>query len=161
MADDVAITPGSGVNIRADDLTSSKVQGVKVVLGADGVDDGWVAASNPLPMLDRGWNTGITHTVTNSANMTTAADISPSPTGGQKIVLADVLISVDTDMSVTLREATSNTVVAGPYYIAAYSVVQITTRSRHLKLPVADRKLQGITSASGNITIETWVYSEA
>lgn len=49
MADNVAITPGTGENIAADDIGGVKVQRVKLTLGADGVNDGDVSSANPIP----------------------------------------------------------------------------------------------------------------
>lgn len=54
MADNVAITPGSGATAAADDIGGVLFQRVKVVHGADGVNDGDVAASNPLPVAGYG-----------------------------------------------------------------------------------------------------------
>lgn len=54
MADNVAITPGSGATAAADDIGGVLFQRVKVAIGADGVNDGDVAASNPLPVAAYG-----------------------------------------------------------------------------------------------------------
>jgi hypothetical protein len=50
MADNVAITQGSGTNIGADEISSVKYQRVKIIVGADGVNDGDVASGNPMPV---------------------------------------------------------------------------------------------------------------
>jgi hypothetical protein len=50
MADNVAITPGAGASIATDDIGGQHHQRVKVVIGADGVSNGDVSASNPLPV---------------------------------------------------------------------------------------------------------------
>lgn len=109
---------------------------------------------------DAGPNWTSTHTIVNSADMTGAADVSPAPTAGQKIVITDVIISVGTAMALTLLEETSGTVVGGPYYLSANSTLPITPRSEW-KLATADRKLRADASAAGNITVETWTHSEA
>jgi hypothetical protein len=54
MADNVAITPGSGAIAAADDIGGVLFQRVKVAIGADGVNDGDVSASNPLPVAGYG-----------------------------------------------------------------------------------------------------------
>lgn len=54
MADNVAITPGSGATAAADDIGGVLFQRVKVVHGADGVNDGDVSAANPLPVVAYG-----------------------------------------------------------------------------------------------------------
>ncbi len=101
------------------------------------------------------------HTRTNSADMTTAADVSPAADSGHKLVLKDLVVSTDTAMNFQLQEETSATVVAGPYYLPANGTIQITPLARYLKLPTADRKIQGKASVAGNITVECWTISEA
>lgn len=48
MAENVAITPGTGDVVGADDISSVKYQRVKIIQGADGVNDGDVSSSAPL-----------------------------------------------------------------------------------------------------------------
>ena len=50
MADNVLVTEGVGTTIGADEISSVKYQRVKVIIGADGVNDGDVASGNPLPV---------------------------------------------------------------------------------------------------------------
>ena len=51
MADNIALNPGTGGDtIAADDIGGVKYSRTKLVLGAEGVNDGDVAASNPLPV---------------------------------------------------------------------------------------------------------------
>lgn len=47
--DYVGYTPGTGANIAADDISSVLFQRMKLVRGADGVNDGDVAVANPMP----------------------------------------------------------------------------------------------------------------
>lgn len=53
MADNVAITPGSGATIAADDISGVLVQRVKIQTGADGSATD-VSTSNPVPVSDAG-----------------------------------------------------------------------------------------------------------
>lgn len=50
MADNVSITPGSGDTVAADDIGGAKYQRVKMVIGADGVNDGDISSANPMPV---------------------------------------------------------------------------------------------------------------
>jgi hypothetical protein len=50
MADNIGYTPGSGALIAADDIGGNLHQRIKVVVGADGVSDGDVSLSNPMPI---------------------------------------------------------------------------------------------------------------
>lgn len=54
MADNVAITPGSGATAAADDIGGVLFQRVKVAVGADGVNDGDVSSVNPMPVAGYG-----------------------------------------------------------------------------------------------------------
>ena len=88
------------------------------------------------------------------------ASVTDAPTSGKKLCIDDLIISVDTTMSVTFKEETSGTVIAGPYYLWANSgPIQVTTRGK-LKLPTADKKLQVITSVAGNIMVQASYHSE-
>jgi len=50
MADNIPVTPGSGSIVAADDIGGILHQRVKLVLGADGVNDGDVSSTNPIPV---------------------------------------------------------------------------------------------------------------
>lgn len=100
-----------------------------------------------------------TRTYTTSADMSTAAAISPAPTGGQKLVATDIIVSTDTAMNFSIQEETSATVFA-KVYLAANTTAQITLRS-FLKTAVADKKFFGKASVSGNVAITCITYSEA
>jgi hypothetical protein len=50
MPDNVGYTPGTGATIAADDIGGNLFQRVKLIHGADGVNDGDVSALNGLPV---------------------------------------------------------------------------------------------------------------
>ena len=54
MADNVTITPGSGASVAADDIGGVLYQRVKLVEGADGVNDGDISSRNPFPVQESG-----------------------------------------------------------------------------------------------------------
>lgn len=101
----------------------------------------------------------ITHTYTTSADMTTAANISPAPTAGQKLVAMDIMVSVDTAMEFSVQEETSATVFAS-VFLPANSVAMITLRG-FLKTAVADMHFQGKASVAGNVRVTMNSFSEA
>lgn len=96
---------------------------------------------------------------TTSADMTTPADLTVAPTGGQKLVITDIILSSDTEMLFVFQEETSSTVI-GAVRLGANATIQLTPRSGW-KLPVADKKLQGDASTAGNVYITCFYYSEA
>src|SRR3989337_3009142 len=77
---------------------------------------------------DAGPNWTTVYTYTTSADMTTAAALTAAPTGGQKIVVTDILISTDTAMLFEFEIETAETVFAA-VRLSADSPVQITPRS--------------------------------
>jgi hypothetical protein len=56
MSDSVGYTPGTGAQIAADDVSGVLYQRIKLIHGADGENDGDVAASNPLPVTVAGYD---------------------------------------------------------------------------------------------------------
>lgn len=106
-----------------------------------------------------GWGVGGSP-FTSADQHSAAADVTDAPISGDKLVIDDIFVSVDTSMSVTFKEATSGTVVAGPFYLSANLPYQFTPRGK-LKTFVKDRKLQVITSVSGNIMVLVSYHSEA
>lgn len=50
MADNINVTPGTGSTIAADEIGGVLHQRIKVVIGADGVSNGDISASNPMPV---------------------------------------------------------------------------------------------------------------
>lgn len=70
MADNVDITAGTGTTIRTDDVGGVQYPASKLVVGADGVDDGFVSTANPLP---------VTGTVASSALMAAPTSLRKYP----------------------------------------------------------------------------------
>lgn len=87
------------------------------------------------------------------------ASVTDAPTSGQKLVIDDLIVSVDTAMSVSFKEETSGTIFA-TFYMPANSVLPMTPRGR-FKLATADKKLQVLTSVAGNIAVTALYHSEA
>lgn len=54
MPDNVGYTPGVGATVSADEILGILFQRIKLTLGADGVNDGDVSSSNPMPVAAYG-----------------------------------------------------------------------------------------------------------
>jgi hypothetical protein len=68
MADNTTLNTGTGGDVIAtDDISGVKYQRVKLVIGADGVNDGDVSSSNALPVSDNGSSLTVDGTVTANA----------------------------------------------------------------------------------------------
>lgn len=107
------------------------------------------------------WNTvfGVSGARFLSANQSASpAAVTDAPTAGKKLVITDIVLSVDAAMRVDFKEETTGTVFFS-VYMGANSAGQITPRSE-LKLPTADKRLQVQTSAPGNIAVTVFYYSE-
>lgn len=50
MADNLTVTAGTGTTIGADEIAAVKYQRIKMILGADGTNDGDVSSANPMPV---------------------------------------------------------------------------------------------------------------
>lgn len=98
---------------------------------------------------------------TSADQHSSAASVTDAPTSGQKLVITDLLVSVDTAMSVTFKCETSAAIITGPYYMPANSSLQLTPRGKAWKLASADKKLQVLTSVAGNVMVDAVYYSEA
>jgi len=47
----IPATPVAGTIVAADDIDGKKFQRMKLIIGADGVNDGDVSSANPMPIL--------------------------------------------------------------------------------------------------------------
>ncbi len=86
-------------------------------------------------------------------------DASDAPTSGQKVVVDDIVVSVDTAMRVDFKEETSGT-IRFSVYLPINGTFHIAPRGK-AKLATADKKLLCRTSASGNIRATVLWHSEA
>ena len=169
------LAANSGVDIGDVDVTSlpSLAAGSASIgtLGANsGVDIGDVDVTS-LPALaagtaaigatkDNGPETAGTFTYTTSADMTTAASIGPAPTGSQKSVLLQAVISTDTAMQFTIQMETTAGAERQSWYLPANGSVIFVPR-HPVKLGTADKRWQGLASVAGNVAISTVTTSEA
>lgn len=157
-----------GVSGYAQNVRISEPIGIKTAAKSVSVtyaSDAVAPAPNgsPIPVYDAGSNWTVVHGVSGarftSADQTAAvASVTDAPTSGKKLVVTDIIISVDTAMRVDFTEESSATVIES-IYMAANSTVNLITRSKR-KLATANKKLQVKTSAAGNISVNAFYYSE-
>ena len=113
-------------------------------------------AADYVGSVDEGPNISGTKTYTTSADMTSVADISPAPTSGEYSVLLQAIITTDTAMLFTLQMETTAGAERVSFYLPANGSVIFIPRYP-IKLGTADKKWQGLASASGNLAISTTV----
>jgi hypothetical protein len=74
VADDIVLNPGvGGATVGADLITGVSYQRLKLIHGIDGVNDGDVAKTNPLPVRQNGTTTTLTNTGASAASVTVLA----------------------------------------------------------------------------------------
>lgn len=118
MADNVAITSGSGTSIATDQNGSDHVQIMKVTYGADGSFT-LVSPANPFPIGDAGGSLTVDGTLqTYSANSVMTDGRSVVTTAGTRVALAastackEVIITAETDNTGIVVVGAAATVVA-------------------------------------------------
>lgn len=137
-------TPGTtnGVQVNA-----ALPAGTNVIGGVTDAGAGWTATC------------GIAGARFTSADQSGAvASVTDAPISTKKLVITDLIISVDTAMRVDFSVESSATVIES-VYMSANSTVNLITRSKR-KLATADKKLQVQTSIAGNISVNAFYYSE-
>ena len=75
MADNVAVTAGSGTTIATDEISGVQYQRVKVVVGADGTNSGDASPSVPLPVQSPGFSSSDSQTRPNNTDAYAAFDV--------------------------------------------------------------------------------------
>lgn len=145
--------------IAAERLWGTEEAAVEVIAGAIAT-----GSTGTQPRSDAGpaWTTsrGVSGARVTSADASGGViSVTDAPTTGQKIVISDIELSVDTTMRVDFKEETTGTVI-NSIYMVANSSVNLVTRGKK-KLVTANKKLQVITSVAGNISVNVLYYSEA
>jgi hypothetical protein len=153
---DAAVTAGATGSMSAKLRSISRDLIANIVLAAGTNTIGGTLDAGPS------WTSvfGVSAAPFTSANASAAAaSVTDAPAGGQKLVITDLVVSVDTAMTVTFTCETTGAVIL-KLYMAANGVAQITFRGKR-KLATADKKLQVQTSVAGNIAVTTGYYSES
>ena len=165
----VVVNDSSGVEQTALGITT----GAKVITDANGTLQQYLrglvylditaGAKAAQPATDGGpsWTSsyGVSSAAVVSADMTTAAAVTDAPTGGQKIVVDDIVVSTDTAMNI-LFECETSGVDIFKVFLPANGSAQITPRGK-VKLATADKKLTAKASVAGNVAVTVTYHSEA
>lgn len=102
---------------------------------------------------------GVAGVAFTSADATTAAAVTDAPTGGQKLVITDIIVSSDTAMFLIFHEESTAGTIIWKVFLPANGSAQFTPRGK-IKLPTVDKKLMVDASAAGNISVTALYYSE-
>lgn len=101
MADNQLIPPTSAFQVATDDIGGVQFQRAKIALGADGVDDGSVSSSNPLPVSGTFWQATqpVSGTVTANAGTNLNTSALALESGGNLATVASEVTSIDAKMA--------------------------------------------------------------
>ena len=102
---------------------------------------------------------GVSGAAFESTDASTPVAVTDAPSGGEKLVIDDIVFGVDTAMQVDFTEETSGTVIFS-FFAGANTNWQFTPRGK-VKLATADKKLFVDTSVAGNIAVTISYHSEA
>ena len=155
MADNVDITQGSGTTIAADDIAGVKHQRVKVVIGADGVNDGDVSASNPIPVTGTVTaNTGLTQPLTDTQLRATSVPVSGTFFQATQPISATALpLPSGASSEATLSSINTKTPSLGQSTMVNSQPVAIA--SNQSAIPVTGTFWQATQPISGTVTANT------
>lgn len=158
---DLGLIADAAVDGDASGTVNAHLRGIsKKIAAGVGVTGTFYQATQPTSDAGSAWTAirGVSGAAVLSADMTTAAHVTDAPTAGQKIVVTDIIVSVDTAMSVLFEDHTGTDQIK--VYMSANSTLQITPRTK-MKLAVADDVLTAKASVAGNIAVTVYYYSEA
>lgn len=161
-ADAIPVTDNGGSLTVDGPLTDAQLRATEVPVSLASVPSHAVtnAGTFAVQATDAGANWSQSRKLVSSSDASGAdVDGSDAPTSGQKVVVDDVLVSVDTAMRVDFKEETSGTVIFS-MYLPASGTAQFTPRGK-MKLDTANKKLLVRTSAAGNIRATVLWHSEA
>jgi hypothetical protein len=159
MADNVAVTEGSGVSIAADEIASVKYQRVKLIQGADGVNDGDVSSAAPLQVTLA--NTGANATpvvvdlgANNDVTVTSGSITATQATGTNLHTVVDsgTITTVSTVTSVTAIGTSVTPGTSAAHLGKAVDAVAGASDTGVLALAVRDDTLATLTPADGDYT---------
>lgn len=124
MADNTTLNSGSGGDsIATDDISGVKYPRSKIVIGADGTNDGDVSSSNPLPVSDNAAQSSL-QAIADDVNGTLTATLVAGETGGTSTFY-------DADLDETAQQVSSSA-------LSIYSVVAFNTGSQPRYLQMFD-----------------------
>lgn len=159
MADNVAITAGSGTNIAADDVSSVFYQRVKLDYGDDGAAAP-VTGATPLPVIPHALPANTVMGNTAKIEGTDATAIIAAQGAGVKIYLTTIIVT-NSDPTVgtlvTIQDGADTPVVlcqgyaapAGGGFVATFPVPPSTTANKALNAKCATTSAEVYVSAVG------------
>jgi len=120
MADNVPITSGSGISIASDDISGVQYQRVKLIIGADGTNDGDVYSANPMPVVISGSST---LTITGSTTVINTVSVTGSTAIVGTVTVAGTATITGSTTVINTVNVTGSTAVVGVVTITGSTAV--------------------------------------
>lgn len=139
MADNISVTPGTGADVGADLIGGILFQRVKLIVGADGTNDGDVAAANPLPVTISSGTVTISGVVAVTGSTTIVGTVTVT---GSTSVINTVAVTGNTAV-LNVVSVTGNT--------AVLNVVSVTGSTSVISMPTVT--ITGSTTVIGTVTV--------
>jgi hypothetical protein len=156
MADNVAITPGTGATVGADEIGGILFQRVKVIVGADGTNNGDVSSANPMPVSGTVTVTGSTAVVSMPAVTGSVTLVGVSAITGSTSVVNTVTVTGSTTVVGTVTVTGITTVIGAISAVTAITnPVTITGSTVVLSMPAVTGSvtLVGTSAVTGSVTV--------
>lgn len=170
MADNTTLDAGSGGDtIASDDISGVKFQRVKLVIGADGTNDGDVASGNPLPIDDAGGSLTVDGTVTANLsttdntvldNIQTAVEVIDNAISGSEMQV-DVVASLPAGTNAIGKLAANSGVDIGDVDVASHPSDTFVAEAGALGKGVllqgddgTDRKNVNVDATTGDVQVD-------
>lgn len=109
MADNIAVTQGSGTTLASDDIAGVQYPRVKLVIGTNGSNDGDVSSATPMPISDNGGSLTVDGSVSLGAavpagtNVIGYVGLEPRTSGG--LSMATAILGSSTNSTVVKASA--------------------------------------------------------
>lgn len=139
MADNIAVTPGSGATVAAENIGGILVQRIKPVIGPLDIDGGDVSAGNPMPING---NVTISQTATLTVQVPTSVTVSQSTAS---------LFNANVSGNVTVSQSSAsllNTNVSGSVTVSQSSAANLNATITDSLLTVAEKTIKVAYTAS-------------
>jgi hypothetical protein len=148
MADNLTITQGTGTTIGADEISSVKYQRVKMIVGADGTNDGDVCTGNPMPISDAGGSVTVDGTVavTNAGITSIDGKITACNTGAVVLAAGTALIG-----KVGIDQSTAN---ANEVVVKSGTTVVTQATGTNLHTVVDSGSITAVSATAANLKCE-------
>jgi len=141
MADNIDVTPGTGVTIGADDIDSVLYQRVKIITGDNNVNDGDVSSSNPMPTEEA-----------NSADIKTAVELIDNAIDGTEMQV-DVVAPLPAGTNTIGKLAANSGVDIGDVDVLSSALP--TGAATEAKQDSAEALLTTIDADTSDIAVDT------